>query len=432
MAARSRKRIIAVADTESPASGAWYNKSMNRRGFAPILILIIVMGALVAGWVWYQFFSGQASSQNNAGYFQNISTSTVDFTLVNLDNEYTVEIPKSYMYNSVLPHTSSTPNFYFEENWATDNAVYFTVRIDPYSISSNPLPITSTANDHCSISGDAQTVYCEGLALTDSSTTTNGTKFFYAEHTQPMHTSGGYGFMGPTQPESWDYYTYVFAVPDQADNHIVEFLVNQSNAPNFQGIAGVLKTVSVPSLQPMTGATWQQAAVAPPIPDYTLETDAKSNPAFLAEESPIYKSFDTKLMPDGTMLAKYGPVVWAYSNDSGQCGACPHISMKIIALDKNNATSVAFQWDRTVDPGSSDYDIRFFDEYWTMIQTWDAPSYVDTGQHTIPAALTIWEYSSSTRTYVVTGNQTDTIDINPYLPWVDTRNPSVIIPPPSK
>jgi len=47
------------------------------------------------------------------------------------------------------------------------------------------------------------------------------------------------------------------------------------------------------------------------------------------------EGFDARRMTDGNILIKEGPEVWLSEFGSGQCGACPRIQLKILALDSN-------------------------------------------------------------------------------------------------
>ena len=80
----------------------------------------------------------------------------------------------------------------------------------------------------------------------------------------------------------------------------------------------------------------------------------KSLNSLQAEKVGLYKDFDLRAMGDGTVLAKYGPIVYGYSGSGSQCGACRRVAMKIIAVSSNDATSKAFEYETMVDLGSND------------------------------------------------------------------------------
>lgn len=47
------------------------------------------------------------------------------------------------------------------------------------------------------------------------------------------------------------------------------------------------------------------------------------------------EGFDARRAPDGNVLIRQGPEVWWSEFGSGQCGACPRMQLKILALDSN-------------------------------------------------------------------------------------------------
>jgi hypothetical protein len=227
---------------------------MNRKGFASIIILfvVLILFAVVAALIWYHF----SSRTNLTGTTATAFTYPTDFTLINLDNEYTVELPTIYTQGRIFSiHATSTPESFFENNGLGLGS--FEITIDPY-IASNINPFVHSGSSYerqpCSASPDSQSVYCERLALTDSFTTADGKKIFYSTQTSEIKVPAGESMMGRVGPSDNVIDSYEFAVPDKANGHIVEFSIHEMDYGDgtIQELVDALEKISIPSLQPIT------------------------------------------------------------------------------------------------------------------------------------------------------------------------------------
>jgi hypothetical protein len=113
-----------------------------------------------------------------------------------------------------------------------------------------------------------------------------------------------------------------------------------------------------------------------------------------AGKSQVYGSpvdeegFDARRLSDGTVLVKSGPQVFYSEFGSGECGACPHYSLDILALDKSLKLQKALSLGGVVRGDSDAVDFSISPDWLKIVQykeqpvspnsdqtTWTATSY---------------------------------------------------------
>lgn len=96
-------------------------------------------------------------------------------------------------------------------------------------------------------------------------------------------------------------------------------------------------------------------------------------------------NLEVRNLSTGDVLIKEGPRVWWSYYGSGQCGACPRVSLNIFYLNRTgNLLSQAFDYLGIADPGSSDIDIALSPD-WNTINIFESKT-----EYTEDSEKTTW------------------------------------------
>ena len=120
---------------------------------------------------------------------------------------------------------------------------------NPYLSSDSPI------DGKCAVSTDSTKIYCEGITLTQSFVTSGNQKVFYGTKSDDLtlDCTMNSGCQHPPANQRYSI-TYIFVVPNQANNTLIEFWAGDavrkpsSQVSGFEGVAKLLHDTIIPSL----------------------------------------------------------------------------------------------------------------------------------------------------------------------------------------
>jgi hypothetical protein len=185
--------------------------------------------------------------------FNTVTPDGITRVEIKLAGIYVIDIPADYVVNEILSSPTTTDPIYSIE---TPEGTRFDIIVHPYTLSSTLVPGKCVASENYNAGVEAAPIFCEGLELTDYFTISGGWSVKYGSAINDLTFQCTANSPCPVDVPAETRYSisYVFVIPDESYNTILEFYVGDAfrgpsmEMDNFEGLGALLHDSIIPSL----------------------------------------------------------------------------------------------------------------------------------------------------------------------------------------